>query len=188
MWCFSTVNWRFVVGWWAGWYAAWCEQEQLEEDSPVWRDRAVYNLTTGHIPTIVQRCSHQHHTLASTVTTVRSINQPSTSTSRLQIIKSSLYALDQSYQGVKISNIYTTAAPTLTSHLIRFVFFFNILWMTPADSWPVHLQHILAYFLPDTVEYIEPESGVDWQNDKPDTGSPYTSHKEPWHEQQWRLL
>ena len=34
--------------------------------------------------------------------------------------------------------------------------------MTPADSWPVHLQHILAYFLPDTVEYIEPESGVEW--------------------------
>ena len=34
--------------------------------------------------------------------------------------------------------------------------------MTPADSWPVHLLHILAYFLPNTVEYIEPESGVEW--------------------------
>ena len=74
--------------------------------------------------------SQQHrtiHTLTilpfNIITPASSINHPATSI--LQVIKSILYALEQSLPPWKTKK-YQISAPALTSHLIRFVFFFNL--------------------------------------------------------------
>ena len=89
-WCWGSVTQSW---WWAGWYADWCEQEQLVEDSSVlWERREERGeteqftiLQLGTFRPLSSATSHQHYTISL-------IHQPSTSTSIPQIIKGILYA------------------------------------------------------------------------------------------------
>ena len=165
-----------VWWWWEGRYADWCEQEQLERTAEREHCGETVQFTILRVDTFQSIVSLQSPTSHINPTNTDLIHLT------LRIIKTPLSSSTQTNRAVKTSNMPPPASPDI--HIPGFIW---LPWLPPPPSW--HILHIVWYLCSSdlTARSIFSER-VRWQNDKPATGSLYTTHKEPWHNSQCRRL